>query len=732
MRLCKECRGVILKKIVAFILIFIFCIMVLAACGGRKNTVTTERLILSSLIEELEASSASDIYSEALLRAKNLLDDENSSSAQITDMTAELVALREEYLNRAVPFSDKALEYAVKNVLKKSDISAVTVSEAMEVKELDLSYDSSNTQGLLPITGTVDFKYFPNLKKLILSGNEITDVSGLATLTELTELDISSNKIPDITPLAGLSELKLLNISGNLVSDISMIGGIVPSLTFLDISRNSISDFETLENAVSLEELYIDGYDFSTLDFLYGIKTLDRLYMRNASFSESVELKNLIYISFLDISGSSGFSLDDISYLTNLRSLSAASCGIDDSTFVGSMVNLTELDLSGNSLEAFEFYDNVPALTKVDISENNLQDLTVSPCSALVYLDASGNSLDSVSFPGETPSLQTLDLSRNELTSVDVDSLEALISLNLAVNMFSGDLRIVSDTVETLDVSENSLSGIELSIPTLKSLDVSANPEIELNDISLCVSLTSLDMTGIPVYEGYSFLQPLVNLKVLKTECLDSADKTLPTSLTLLEELYISGANDSTVSSISSFSSLKRLELSDATLTSPQIRGFRYLTYLSLSGAVSDISGINSLEGLEELYISGADIESPLISDFPSLKCLSLISCGIRDFSGISGLPSLTYLNVSRNSPSSLVFSDLPKLKYIDLSECSIEYINDFYLSVTDCVIILRKNLLTELSGLVPLRKIRILDISQNNITDYSALESITVAKVIR
>ena len=66
------------------------------------------------------------------------------------------------------------------------------------------------------------------------------------------------------------------------------------------------------------------------------------------------------------------------------------------------------------------------------------------------------------------------------------------------------------------------------------------------------------------------------------------------------------------------------------------------------------------------------------------------------------------------------------------MSECSIEYINDFYLSVTDCVIILRKNLLTELSGLVPLRKIRILDISQNNITDYSALESITVAKVIR
>lgn len=72
----------------------------------------------------------------------------------------------------------------------------------------------------------------------------------------------------------------------------------------------------------------------------------------------------------------------------------------------------------------------------------------------------------------------------------------------------------------------------------------------------------------------------------MKTECLDSADKTLPTSLTLLEELYISGANDSTVSSISSFSSLKRLELSDVTLTSPQIRGFRYLTYLSLSGAV--------------------------------------------------------------------------------------------------------------------------------------------------
>jgi internalin A len=53
-----------------------------------------------------------------------------------------------------------------------------------------------------------------NLTKLWLNGcgnygNEITDISPLAGLTNLTEINLGYNGITDISPLAGLTNLDL-------------------------------------------------------------------------------------------------------------------------------------------------------------------------------------------------------------------------------------------------------------------------------------------------------------------------------------------------------------------------------------------------------------------------------------------------------------------------------------------------------------------------------------------
>ena len=58
----------------------------------------------------------------------------------------------------------------------------------------------------------------PNQCKLSLWGNEITDVSPLARLTNLQWLQLGDNDIADISPLASLTNLQWLGVVENALS----------------------------------------------------------------------------------------------------------------------------------------------------------------------------------------------------------------------------------------------------------------------------------------------------------------------------------------------------------------------------------------------------------------------------------------------------------------------------------------------------------------------------------
>jgi len=59
------------------------------------------------------------------------------------------------------------------------------------------------------------------LTSLYLGGNEISDISLLGNLTNLTRLSLGSNQISDVSPLANLINLTSLHLDDNEISDIS-------------------------------------------------------------------------------------------------------------------------------------------------------------------------------------------------------------------------------------------------------------------------------------------------------------------------------------------------------------------------------------------------------------------------------------------------------------------------------------------------------------------------------
>ena len=71
-----------------------------------------------------------------------------------------------------------------------------------------------------------------------LARNEISDVSPLATLSNLKRLELLDNNISDISALARLTNLTWLNVSQNEISDLSPLDGLRPNLDFLSVTDN--------------------------------------------------------------------------------------------------------------------------------------------------------------------------------------------------------------------------------------------------------------------------------------------------------------------------------------------------------------------------------------------------------------------------------------------------------------------------------------------------------------
>jgi hypothetical protein len=72
--------------------------------------------------------------------------------------------------------------------------------------------------------GAVDVWLAPLLhhwQVLDLSQRDVSDVSALQTLTNLTSLNLSGTKVRDVSPLAMLTKLTALNLRGTQVSDVT-------------------------------------------------------------------------------------------------------------------------------------------------------------------------------------------------------------------------------------------------------------------------------------------------------------------------------------------------------------------------------------------------------------------------------------------------------------------------------------------------------------------------------
>ena len=140
------------------------------------------------------------------------------------------------------------------------------------------------------------------MEALELYNNNISDISSLAGMVNLTRLYIYDNSVSDLSPLTEKINLQDLAIGDNSVSDLSPLAGSV-HLVRLELYNNNISDISSLAAMTHLTFLHLGDNSVSDLSPLERLTNLDGLDLWYNSVSDLSPLAELNGLTFLQIDG---------------------------------------------------------------------------------------------------------------------------------------------------------------------------------------------------------------------------------------------------------------------------------------------------------------------------------------------------------------------------------------------------------------------------------------------
>ena len=297
----------------------------------------------------------------------------------VTNTTAQV-----EEAGEVVSIPDANLAAAIREALGLPPGTAITADAMRNLTRLD-----AKGRGIAALTG---LEYAVNLTELDLGGtlindewreNPISNLSPLASLTNLEWLSLASTGVSDVSSLARLTQLETLNLQGTSISDVSSLAHLT-NLEGLYLAATFVSDVSSLAHLTNLEELYLGGpfvSDVSSLarftnlrllslsgplvsdvSSLASLTNLEGLYLWGTDVSDVSALASLTNLEGLGLQHTGVSDVSSLASLTNLRWLYLGWTGVSDVSSLASLTNLEELDLRGCRLNAAAHQTHIPAI----------------------------------------------------------------------------------------------------------------------------------------------------------------------------------------------------------------------------------------------------------------------------------------------------------------------------------------------------------------------------------
>lgn len=353
---------------------------------------------------------------------------------------------------RDLYFPDLGLESAIRETTGQYDNQPISLGDVYCIDGLDAAKYN--------ITDLTGIKYLRNLTKLDISENKLTSLQPLSQNRLLEIAAINDNQIEDLAPLSALKNLRTITLDHNQISNLAplsvlsklenvsldnnRITNLTPlvnmtNLRNLTLYKNQISNMTPLAGLYRLQGLEIDHNLITAIPSLHLLDSLQSINLSNNPISNPYNLSKARHLQSITIDSCEISYFPNLPAMDSLRSLSVKFNKISTLADLTGMPLVRNLALMGNRLQEIDQLRFLDSLRVLDLDNNQLDcKLKLSPFKKLSILSAVRNNLRSHHFPfesindlSELPSLTRLEvlyLDKNHL--IMLGNLAGMNSLN--------------------------------------------------------------------------------------------------------------------------------------------------------------------------------------------------------------------------------------------------------------------------------------------------------------
>ncbi|HBB91548.1 MAG TPA: hypothetical protein DC042_07465 [Bacteroidales bacterium] len=325
--------------------------------------------------------------------------------------------------------------------------------------------------------------------------------------------------IPDPS-LRRAIQTQLSEFTPEITEESLQTGSMLP-ITRLEVIENCVS-LEGLENCSNLQSLTIlcDKPQILDLTPVYSLKRLKELKLTNVIPSNYEGFSTLTGLVNLCINGCQADSIlkwenlaglielrirncpvlltDPIGSMPELRILTMDGTGIDNLQFTNNLTNLEILEAINNSISQTGWTGEFPSMVSLNLRNNRLEDngfLRFTP--NLAELDAASNQFSVFLVDRNLARLKQIRIDNNRITRITASqplpSLQTLIAGHNLVRSLDG-LSGMMPAIENLDLRDNQIKWWKGSWENLKSLDLSDNSLVYVDNLSANPNLVHLNL----------------------------------------------------------------------------------------------------------------------------------------------------------------------------------------------------------------------------------------------
>lgn len=422
------------------------------------------------------------------------------------------VASNTALLEKGYTRKDLITNFVNSNEFKNTMTSEVKTITFANVQTCSAVYDylKNNGYNIVKPENTKLYMYtkeIANVKKLNISGKDLTDVTGISVFTNLEELYANMNKITNMNEISKLTKLIKLDLGDNNKISLTDIKAL-QNLKILNLKNNNLTNTEIKElaNLTKLEELNLSCNSLVGFTNISGLSNLKVLNLDNNDIYTAPDSKLLAIKSFSMKNNNSSYSsvanvldVPALAKAVGINNLELSNCEIKDNKIIIKSGEYCKVKVKSGYAEGSTFsVSNISKL--VTVNDKVLFDrLQAKLGNKVLKVEQNTGKYDLYINKYEIAKIKFLDLSATSTDTAkitDITGLEAFTSLTQVVlnnNEISNfdNLKNIKG-LKMLNIRNNNLTTLD-SVKDIKSLEYIDATKNLLTDIDVIAQLPNID-----------------------------------------------------------------------------------------------------------------------------------------------------------------------------------------------------------------------------------------------